>query len=1156
MESRVEGVESSLSSVQHQLQDHGVLLKEHGVELGSMKEVLDRLVTAQGRVADELASLREGALGGLGSHRRLPGEGSAVTGGGSSSRGVDCGETQSEFQPRKIELPVFVGDDPDEWTYRAERYFGLQRLSSTEQLEAAVLCLEGAALNWFRWENQRRLITTWEELKLLLLRRFRPVGEGSVYDRFFVLQQVNSVQEYRRKFEALAASMETMGEAALRAAFLKGLKVEIQAPLRVLEPNGLIHMMELAEQLEATQALTKGLRTGPAGPVRSSPRPPLGTLSIPDVHSKGTFVLSPSSSSTSTSTITSPKPVTAPAQTSTYRCLSEAKIQEKKRRGVCFKCDGRWTRGHECSQAEVQVILIQDDAMEDSATDPLGAALGVTESAGDAEAQLVEVSLNAVVGLTSPKTMKILGSILGHEVVVLVDSGATHNFITTELAQKLALPVSETETYGAQMGSGNAVKGAGVCRSVHLQLQGIEIVEDFPPLQLGSTDVILGVQWLETLGETTHHWKEHTMKLRVRGQPIVLHGDPLLHKTCISLKQMIRLLQNEKHGMWVKLGCTEVSQLFAVYAEGVKQVLQRFRNVFDTPSSLPPPQRRHDHAIILQPDAAPVSIRPYRYPHGIKDEVEKLVQEMLRTGVIQPSTSPFSSPILLVKKKDGGWRFCVDYRALNRATVPDKFPIPVIDELIDELHGAQVFSKLDLRSGFHQIRVRQEDIHKTAFRTHEGHYEFVVMPFGLTNAPATFQSQMNDIFRPHLRKRVLVFFDDILVYSPDEQTHVKDREIVLQTLSNHQFFANLKKCCFGQRQVEYLGHIISGAGVAVDPSKIQSMVDWPLPRTLKELRGFLGLTGYYRKFVKHYGEIARPLTEQLKKDQFKWNEAATIAFEELKKRLTTVPVLAMPDFTKPFIEETDASGFGIGAVLMQEGRPLAYFSQVLKAKARLKSIYEKELMAIVLAVLKWRPYLLGRRFIVRTNQKSFKFLLEQRLVTPEHQKWLVKLLGYDFEIHYRPGETNRAADALSRVNQVECALLTSTTWLDWGLVHREITADPFLSRIQRELEQGKQIAGFSLSQQRLLYKGRLILSSSSALLPHFLREYHCSSIGGHSGELRTYHRLKGDVYWVGMKAKILEFVRSCDVCQRNKYLAMSPGDYYSLFRCRHRFGRN
>ncbi|CAA0840369.1 Uncharacterized mitochondrial protein AtMg00860, partial [Striga hermonthica] len=460
----------------------------------------------------------------------------------------------------------------------------------------------------------------------------------------------------------------------------------------------------------------------------------------------------------------------------------------------------------------------------------------------------------------------------------------------------------------------------------------------------------------------------------------------------------------------------------------VRDLLEKFDQVLDEPKGFLP-HREFDHRIPLVEEGRAVHVHPYRYVHFQNSEIKRQVGEMLESGLIQHSTSPFSSSVLLAKKKDVTWRFCTDYRALNAATVKDRFPIPSVDDMLDELGGARYFSKIDLRAGYHQIRLAKEDVPNTAFRMHHGHYEYLVMPFGLCNALSTFQFDMNSIFKRYLRKFVLVFFDDIFVYSKTWADHLEHLRVVLEILAANSFYIKPSKCSFAQEVVEYLGHFISHEGVKVDPGKIEVMVGWPKPTSLTQLRGFLGLTGYYQKFVKDYGTIAKPLTEMTKKGAFKWTEASEKAFEELKEAMTTTPVLAMLRFDVLFEIHSDASDIGIGAVLVQEGRPLAYLSKALGPARLGLSTYVKEMLAMVEAVRVWRPYLLGRRFRFVTDQQPLKHLLEQRIVTPEQQKFVSKLIGFNFEIVYRPGCQNTVADALSRREDVaELDAVTGPMW--------------------------------------------------------------------------------------------------------------------------------
>jgi hypothetical protein len=312
--------------------------------------------------------------------------------------------------------------------------------------------------------------------------------------------------------------------------------------------------------------------------------------------------------------------------------------------------------------------------------------------------------------------------------------------------------------------------------------------------------------------------------------------------------------------------------------DAVQEVIEEYADIFQDPKQLPP-SRVYDHAEIVH-----------------KTEIEKQIRELLQAGLIVHSDSPFASPVLLVQKKDGNWRFCVDYRRLNAITIKNKFPMPIIEEILDELHGAKYFTKLDMKSGYHQVRMKEEDEFKTAFKTHHGHYQFKVMPFGLTNAPSTFQCLMNEILQPFLRKFVMVFLDDILIYSDTLTQHVEHLRKVLIVLHTNQIFLKFSKCSFAQQSLEYLGHIIYVGGVATDPSKTQAMLKWPKPMNVTELRGFLGLTSYYRKFVRRYGVMAKPLTQLLKKKSFVWSEEADKAFAALESTMISTPVLALLNF--------------------------------------------------------------------------------------------------------------------------------------------------------------------------------------------------------------------------------------------------------------------
>jgi hypothetical protein len=334
------------------------------------------------------------------------------------------------------------------------------------------------------------------------------------------------------------------------------------------------------------------------------------------------------------------------------------------------------------------------------------------------------------------------------------------------------------------------------------------------------------------------------------------------------------------------------------------------------------------------------------------------------------------------------------------------------------MRGAKVFSKIDLTLGYDQLKIRVEDIPKLAFTSRYGLYEFTVMSFGLTNAPAYFMYLMNKVFMEYLDKYVVVFIDDILVFSRSEEEHEEHLRLVLQKLREHQLYAKFSKCAFWLKEVSLLGHIITDGGIAVDPSKVRDVLNWSPPKNIPEIRSFLGLAGYYRRFIKGFSKIVKPLTTLLEKGkEFKWDEKCQASFEELKKRLTTTPVLIMPDIHKGFDVYCDAYQQGLGCVLMQEGKVVAYASRQLRKHEQNYPTHDLELAAVVHALKIWRHYMIGNKCQIFTDHKSLKYIFSQKDLNLRQIRWLELIKDYDLDIQYHPGKANVVADALSRKSQ-------------------------------------------------------------------------------------------------------------------------------------------
>jgi hypothetical protein len=506
-------------------------------------------------------------------------------------------------------------------------------------------------------------------------------------------------------------------------------------------------------------------------------------------------------------------------------------------------------------------------------------------------------------------------------------------------------------------------------------------------------------------------------------------------------------------------------------------------------------------------------------------------------------------------------RMCIDYRSLNEVTIKNKYPLPRIDDLFNQLQGAKYFSKIDLRSGYHQLRIKEADIQKTTFVTRYGQYEFTVMPFGLTNAPAFFMNLMNKVFMEELDKFVVVFIDDILIYSKSREDHEHHLRIVLERFRAHQLYAKLSKCEFWLEKIAFLGHILTAEGIEVDPSKVEAVSKWKQPSNVSEVQSFLGMAGYYRHFIKGFSSIARPMTELLKKDnKFVWTPKCEESFQIVKKKLTTAPVLTLPDIHQDFVVFCDASRQGLGCVLMQNEKVIAYASRLLKPHERNYPTHDLELAAIVHALKTWRQYLIGNRCHMFTDHKSLKYIFTQPDLNLRQRRWLELIKDYDLEIHYHPGKANMVADALSQKPFGK----KGTTFLeDWKKESAQLNAclgdngslevkpmlEDLICKAQRldtetaglmEKARKEQLSDFRTYEEGILwFKNRLCVPKGEAR-EVLLDEAHNSAYSIHPGTTKMYLDLKTRYWWRGMKKEIAQYVARCDTCQQTKAEHQKP----------------
>jgi RNase H-like domain found in reverse transcriptase/Reverse transcriptase (RNA-dependent DNA polymerase)/Integrase zinc binding domain/Chromo (CHRromatin Organisation MOdifier) domain/Integrase core domain len=770
-------------------------------------------------------------------------------------------------------------------------------------------------------------------------------------------------------------------------------------------------------------------------------------------------------------------------------------------------------------------------------------------------------------------------------VAAMVDCGATALFISKRFVKsnriRTYLLPREIPLYNID---GSKNRAGGITHFVRLQL-GVGNSDDWRELlvtDLGPEDVVLGLPWLRSANPKID-WAKGKMKIDPGGEQV---EEVRAERIAANRQQRRRwsktkVLEDPSDRLWCAAGYTYSTELAEkagkskpkrTFEEIVPKEYRQYAKVFsEAESERLPEHKPYDHSIDLKPET-PETIRSKVYPMPVNEqgELDRFLEENLRKGYIIPSKSPIASPVFFIKKKDGRLRLVQDYRKLNEYTIKNRYPLPLASDIINRLQQARLFTKFDVRWGYNNIRIKAGDEWKAAFTTNRGLFEPQVMLFGLTNSPATFQALMNTIFVDLVAAgKVAVYLDDILIYSPTPEQHKEVTHDVLQRLHAHDLYLRPEKCEFDQTEVEYLGLIIRQGEVRMDPIKIQAITDWPPPRNLKELRGFLGFANFYRRFIKDFAKLTRPLNDLTKKDaRWSWDDSQQQAFESLKFSFTQKPILTMWQPDRPTRIEVDASGYATGGVLLQQledhlWHPVAYRSQSMADAERNYEIQDKEMLAIIRALEDWRHYLEGlpQPFDILSDHHNLQYWRTAQDLSRRQARWSLYLSRFDFRLSHKPGSSNTQADPLSRFsshqvsdaddNQRQIVLqphhfistavssFTDTDHLEQD-IRCAVDRDPQVTLALQLLNQKPpqaltdHLSDWEERDGLVFFRGRVYVPKGLNLRQRITRLCHDTQSTGHPGQHATLELVSRLYWWPGMTTFVNKYVAGCDTCQRCK----------------------